>query len=97
MEFVVSIAKSHFLPAVFVLVLVMGLSAYSIYREDTYKCRMRFTVLRYILLAVSGILLFSILSVKENLVEDNSAKETPLQDWGRVMIYDSQQEKYVIY
>lgn len=97
MEFVYYIAKNHFLLAVIILVLIMGVSAYSIYREDTYKCHMRFTVLRYIILAVSGILLFSVLAVKEDLVEDNYPKDQTVQDWGRVMIYDPQQEKYVIY
>lgn len=95
------IAQEYFLTALLILTVLAAVTLWSIRKQGYYKWRGWLAVFKFIILAIIGLLVFSLVSIRSDRAAFSTFSEDDehptATEWGTVMVYDYQQEKYVIY
>lgn len=94
------IAEEYFFPALLFLAALAAVMLWSIRKQGYYKWKGWLAVIKIVILALIGLMVFTLVSIRSDRAVFNTYSEDechPVSDWGTVMVYDYQQEKYVIY
>lgn len=95
------IAQEYFLTALFILAVLAAVTLWSIRKQGYYKWRGWMAVFKLIILAIIGLLVFTLVSIRSDRAAFSTFSEDedqpPATEWGTVMVYDYQKEEYVIY